>query len=198
MTQPSSPPSPPLPPTLPMYSDHNIRTIEKVSIEAFLTHHRQYLKGRILDYGCGAYPYRALCEASKDTKYVGCDIQLDQPSPQWRTFPFDTILCTQVIQYTDDPVSFIPRLFSLLKHGGHLVLTYPTNWDEVDNDCYVSLDQRERYCDRWRFTKLGMEDLLIRSRLRYSILHHDLRAAALTVDGFRFPLGYGLIVQKGV
>ena len=72
-------------------------------------------------------------------------------------------------------------LHQSLKRGGHLVMTYPTCWDEVQGD-----DD-----DFYRFTKKGMEKILG----SFHILHHTLRAS-ISFPGFSFPLGYGVVAQR--
>ena len=152
----------------------------------------------MLDYGCGAQPYRSLVE-STGAEYIGVDegtgleYGMDASTPK-----FDAILCTQVLQYIPAPGLLLCHLGFFLRPGGHLILTYPTNWDEVPNDRYGA------NFDRHRFTKLGMEELLPKAGKAgsfqaclstFTILHHELRAV-VQVGSFRFPLGYGLIARK--
>ena len=175
-----------------------VRDAEKASILQFLHNHRNYLHGRVLDYGCGAQPYRSLVE-STGAEYIGVDegtgleYGMDASTPK-----FDAILCTQVLQYIPAPSLLLCRFGFFLRPSGHLILTYPTNWDEVPNDRYGA------NFDRHRFTKLGMEELLPKAGKAgpfqaclstFTILHHELRAV-VQVGSFRFPLGYGLIARK--
>ena len=116
--------------------------------------------GRMLDYGCGRQPYRTLVE-SYGGEYIGYD-RVDFPAnvsgedygeADW-TEHYDTVLCTQVVQYIplvrygSDPrwtlqSTFNEMYLSLMVNKGHLVMTYPTNWPE---------DEPE---DLHRFTKSG-------------------------------------------
>jgi 2-polyprenyl-3-methyl-5-hydroxy-6-metoxy-1,4-benzoquinol methylase len=41
--------------------------------------------------------------------------------------PFDAITCLDVIEHLDDPAIVLPKLYSLLKPGGQLIITVP-NW----------------------------------------------------------------------
>jgi SAM-dependent methyltransferase len=161
-----------------------IRTIELRSIREFLTIHASYFTGRVLDYGCGRQPYRSLVEG-QGAEYVPWDINQSYLHDDGS---FDAVLCTQVIQYSDDPFMFLLDVTETCKIGGHIVLTYPTNWDEVPGDCYLGS------CDRWRFTQEGMKDM-VKVQGNLEILHHELRAV-VQLGSFRFPLGYGLIARR--
>jgi hypothetical protein len=151
-----------------------IRQIERASIRAFMEAQRGYLRGRVLDFGAGEEPYRDLVTG----EYVplnrgGNDYDLQAP--------FTTIMCNQVLQYVDDPKFVLWKFAEWLQEGGYVVLTYPTNWDEVEAS------------DLWRFTKSGMERLL--KAAGFSLLLHE-RRAEVAFGGFKFPLGYGCVAQK--
>jgi hypothetical protein len=170
-----------------------LRDLEQQSIRTFVQSAADegYLSGRVLDYGCGRMPYRGIVNAGCD-EYVGYD-RAEFPAnlsgedvgeyPFWPSKPWDAILCTQVVQYIP-----FPDLFDLLammatemrEHSGRLILTYPTNWPEVEPE------------DLHRFTKAGMERLL--TEVGFEIIRHDWRHG-FTVDGMSFAAGYGCIAH---
>lgn len=161
------------------WNNDSIRALERASIRSFMESNRQYLKGRVLDFGCGTHetcqrpqPYRDLVEG----EYVGMDKANQYPAP-----PFDAVMCTQVIQYLKTPRIELMVLRSLLKQGGYLVMTYPTNWDEVEST------------DLWRFTRAGMETLL--ESKEFKIVKHE-RRAEIDLNGFKFALGYGIVAKR--
>jgi SAM-dependent methyltransferase len=147
-----------------------IRQIERASIRAFMEKHRQYLGGRVLDFGAGTEPYRDLVAGD----YV--------PHEDGRNMPggfFDAVICNQVLQYLTDPVNILRwGMYASLRAGGHFLLTYAANWDEVEATDY------------WRFTKAGMERML--REIGFTILAHELRAQVV-IGNFKFPLGYGVV-----
>ena len=150
-----------------------IRQIERASIRAFMVKHRAYLKGRVMDFGAGEQPYRDLV----DGEY--CPFEKGGRDPGGY---FDAVMCNQVVQYLDDPKQLLAwGTRAPLKVGGHLVMTYPTNWAEVETE------------DLWRFTKAGMERLL--REIGFTVVAHELRAA-VAVGAFQFPLGYGVIARR--
>lgn len=149
-----------------------IRYIERASIRAFMENHRQYLRGRVLDFGAGDQPYRDLV----DGEYV--PFEKGDPSISGM---FDAVMCNQVIQYLEKPEEVIESLVDRLCWGGHLVMTYPTNWAEVEGS------------DLWRFPRAGMTQLLARTGL--SIVVHELRAE-VAIGHFKFALGYGVVGVK--
>jgi predicted TPR repeat methyltransferase len=159
-----------------------IRTMERASIRAFMEQHKGKLKGRVLDFGAGEQPYRDLVEGEY-LPFEGSEIQLMETAEG----EIDAIICNQVLQYVDLPDFTIQTFAARLKEHGHLILTYATNWDEVSGDCYHG-----SHCDRWRFTKKGMEDLL--DRAGFEVIDHQ-RRCEVRVGAFTFPIGYGVVAR---
>jgi SAM-dependent methyltransferase len=114
-----------------------------------------YAQGVLLDYGCGAQPYRNLL-AAKCTRYMGADVaaahgvHLDflftpgEPLPI-ESQSFDTILSTQTLEHVEDVQGYMSECFRLLRPGGHLILTVPMQWR-----------MHEQPYDYWRFTRHGV------------------------------------------
>ncbi len=154
----------------------NVRSVERSSIRAFVKSSSEYLRGRVLDFGCGEQPYKEYVTG----EYFPYDPLLEL----WANIgPYDAILCTQVLQYIENPVLQLRAFREMLKPGGKLVLTYPTNWDEVESN------------DFWRFTRAGMELMLIREG--FKVLRHERRASIVNPeDRFEFPLGYGCVAER--
>ena len=147
----------------------SIRAVEKKSIRDFLEDHRSYLRGRVLDFGAGEQPYQDLIEG----EYV--------PFEKGGAFspgPYDAVLMTQVAQYLPDPIGTFSGLAKISKY---LVMTYPTNWYEVEGN------------DWWRFTKVGMERILKESG--FEILAHEPKCM-IEFDGFVLNIGYGVIAKS--
>jgi SAM-dependent methyltransferase len=159
----------------PFYSSSDpIRQIERASIRAFMEKHRQHLGGRVLDFGAGTEPYRDL---------VGGDYVAHEAGGNMPGGYFDTVICNQVLQYLTDPLNILTwGMYASLRAGGHFLLTYATNWDEVEETDY------------WRFTKAGMERML--RATGFTVLAHELRAEVV-IGHFKFPLGYGVLCTRG-
>jgi SAM-dependent methyltransferase len=86
-------------------------------------------KIRILDYGCGGSPYRALFPKSE---YIRADFTpckgLDFLLPADSSIPapdgsFDMVLSTQVLEHVPEPTGYITECFRVLRPGGFLILT---------------------------------------------------------------------------
>lgn len=152
-----------------------IRQVERASIRAFVEAHAALLVGRVADFGAGSAPYRSLVQGD----YTAVE---KQDGAAWLGGdPFDAILCTQVLQYVDSPFGIIETFFSRLKPGGKLVMTYATNWAEVETT------------DLWRPTKAGMERML--GTAGFLIEEHVLRAE-VALGHFHFALGYGVVARR--
>jgi len=146
-----------------------IRRVERKSIQDFAKKNSSYLQGRVLDFGAGSQPYRELIGG----EYV--------PYEKGETFPgglFDAVLMTQVAQYLPDPVKTFSELAKISKY---LVMTYPTNWYEVEDT------------DLWRFTKVGMERILKESG--FQIVAHEPKCS-LEFDNFTLHIGYGVVAKS--
>jgi SAM-dependent methyltransferase len=168
-----------------------LREKEAESIRAFvqLAADDGFLSGRVLDYGCGKQPYRDIVEAAGG-HYEGYD-EADFPGNVseediggdlfWDANAWDAILCTQVVQYVPDPLEDLLKvIYGRLFSGGVLVLTYPTNWPEVEP------------VDLHRFTKLGMTRLV--EEAGFEIIRHDWRHG-FYYAGLPFTVGYGVIAR---
>jgi hypothetical protein len=183
---------------------------ENESIRAFVQSAADdgYLSGRVLDYGCGRQPYRDIVRRAGG-EYVGYDHAsfpahigtTSVPTNPWHNTGehFDAILCNQVLQYVrfyrDEryvPDMTIASLLDRFRfHAKILVMTYPTNWPEVEVE------------DLHRFTKAGMEMLL--TEAGFTILRHEPRAWFDPWGGFitgnthvppdALAFGYGVVAR---
>ena len=122
-------------------------------------------RGRLLDVGCGAQPYRSLVHV--DAAYLGIDrgdLQTDFgycPSETMETLWYqgdrwpitdasvDLVLSIETLEHVPDPSVFLSEAFRCLKPGGSLLLTVPfaARWHFIPQDY-------------WRFTPSGLERLL--------------------------------------
>lgn len=143
----------------------NLRLAEAQSIRDFLNEHADKLGGRVLDLGCGQQPYRDIIENAGGT-YDGHDrpdypgsVVSEPTEPLEDSYHFhpearwDTVVMTQVWQYMRLPVltDLLGELAygeRLLRPGGWLLATGPTNWPVIEKD------------DLHRFTMMGVLSLL--------------------------------------
>ncbi len=97
-----------------------------------------YLQNNILDVGCGNSPFKHLLDSS-NTKYYGLDIDESNNFNYSRTdityfngvdIPFDSeyfdnIICTEVLEHTQNPVRLINEMERVLKKNGTIILSVP-------------------------------------------------------------------------
>ncbi|MGY3576851.1 methyltransferase domain-containing protein [Bradyrhizobium sp. USDA 4504] len=136
--------------------------------------------GRLLDFGCGGQPYRALLEP-RVTEYVTADVtrygerKIDllvvpnEPVPS-ANGSFDCVLSNQVLEHVPDPRFYLGECFRLLRAQGTLILTAPMQWrhHEVPND-YL------------RFTRFGIINLL--EETGFSLLRIDSTGGVFALVG---------------
>jgi Methyltransferase domain len=134
---------------------------EQQSIVDFLLEHADKLAGNVLDIGCGLQPYRGLVKDAGGT-YTGYDsgsfpgsVVVENVGPSWSQITlrhYDAVLMTQVWEYMEPYV--LSHLLEdladdvVLRAGGWLLATGPTNWPAVEPE------------DLWRFTTSGVLHLL--------------------------------------
>ncbi len=96
---------------------------------------RPYLRGRVLDFGCGVGALAFFCDPAT---YLGIDRDVDSIEIARRLHPchtfatglpaegaYDTIVGLAVIEHIAAPAELVARLKALLAPGGRLVLTTP-------------------------------------------------------------------------
>lgn len=139
------------------------------------------LTGRVLDFGCGTGPYRALltgcveyigleydsprarAQGKADLFYDGVRIPLDDAS-------VDGLLSTQSLEHVADPRHIVGEWSRVVKSGGLVLATVPFMWPE-----------HETPWDFHRYTTFGLRNLLEQNGfevLRVDRLLPDCRAPA--------------------
>jgi len=120
----------------------------------------RFIKGRVVDLGCGTAPYRNDVVKLGGT-YEGVDwsnsfhnIQPEVVADLTKPFPFsdqyaDTLLSFQVLEHLPEPRHFLNECYRILQSGGSLILTVPFQW-RVHEAPY----------DFFRFTRFGLEYML--------------------------------------
>jgi SAM-dependent methyltransferase len=105
-------------------------------IRLFLDNYTSESFERLLDFGCGGSPYRALFKANEYIRadYVDCghidfainaDGKIDMPGGSC-----DGVLSTQVLEHVFSPAAYLSEAFRLLRPGGKLILTTPGIWED--------------------------------------------------------------------
>lgn len=125
-----------------------------------LRRHAPKAKGKLLDFGAGAAPYRHLFNVNQ---YVTVDIEVSgHPNSNktadhyydGHTLPFqddcfDFIFATEVLEHIFNIEEILLELVRVLKPGGRILVTTPFVWDE-----------HERPFDFARYTGFGLRHLL--------------------------------------
>jgi SAM-dependent methyltransferase len=126
--------------------------LEKDSILDSLIESRKYVKGKLLDIGCGEKPYKDIFN-DLVSEYMGMDKSFGDIKGSALKIPvknetFDTVLSTQVLEHVSDPQKMMDEIHRVLKKGGHAILTMPLFW------CL-----HEEPEDYFRFTKYALKKL---------------------------------------
>ncbi len=128
--------------------------IKKLQLEV-LKKYSGYLKGRVLDIGCGLKPYKKYLTLSSEytgmdeSKEVSPDVLAKSDKIPFSDGYFDSVLCTELLEHLPEPQDTLLEIKRVLKKGGYLYLTVPQEW------CLHYEPQ-----DYFRFTKYGIKYLL--------------------------------------
>jgi len=133
--------------------------VHKIIINALNDAASKYVKGKLIDIGCGEKPYAYLIRPYV-TEYIGLDHEntLHDRSkidlygtayeiPVGNEY-FDTLLCTAVLEHLEEPDRAIKEANRVLKKGGYAIYTAPLFWH---------LHEEPR--DFYRYTKYGLKYL---------------------------------------
>lgn len=120
------------------------------------------MDGKLLDFGCGAKPYKSLF--SNVTDYIGIDIENeghDHKNEKIDVYyngdvipfdndTFDSVLTTEVLEHVPDVDRCLKEIRRVLKPNGKLLITVPFIWQE-----------HEMPFDFRRFSSIGIRKHLI-------------------------------------
>ncbi len=119
---------------------------------------KQYLRGRLLDIGCGDMPFKDIIQPLV-TEYHGLDlfprnndvfyVQDAQDMHQVPSAVYDTVLCLEVLEHIPDPFRATREISRVLVSGGVCIISVP----------HLSRLHEEPY-DYYRYTKYGLYHLL--------------------------------------
>lgn len=165
--------------------DQQIRVHQREHIARFISDYGDLLTGTVLDYGCGDSPYREFVRGTyvgwNRASYPGTPHRVDAgPDDPLEDGSWNAILCTQVLQYVPEVPGLLQRFRHALLPGGHLVLTFATNWPEIEPE------------DLHRFTLTGMTELLAAAGFTTT---HSRELAHVGIGKFVLALGYGMIAK---
>ena len=121
-----------------------------------------YVKGRLLDIGCGEKPYLDIF-SSHTVSYTGIDIPQSLHKKDavdifanahhlpFKKDTFDTVLCLEILEHVKQPLEVLKEIYRVLKPGCVLVLSAPQNyWLHNDPE------------DLYRFSQQGLTETVQR------------------------------------
>lgn len=126
----------------------------------FLLRNKQYMKGNLLDAGCGEKPYSLIYDELVD-KSIGCDVEqcvheknlidvfASIDNLPFNDEEFDTVLSTNVLEHVANSEMAFYELCRVLKEEGYLILSLPFLYPV-----------HEEPFDFYRFTANGIKHIL--------------------------------------
>lgn len=107
-----------------------------VLLEASLAQCAPFIRGKLLDVGCGNRPYERTYFSRADS-YLGADYLADRSKPDvvcsaldltFEDGSFDTVVSTEVLEHVPDPHRAVKEMRRVVKDDGHVILTTPFYW----------------------------------------------------------------------
>lgn len=106
-----------------------------------VSEYSSYMKGDLLDFGCGSKPYKSLFKVDC---YTGLDFENEGHSHDFEEidviyngkeipFPdrrFDSVLSTEVFEHIFNLPEVLKEINRVMKPGAHLIITCPFVWNE--------------------------------------------------------------------
>lgn len=141
----------------------DILMVNKLFLDNFIELCNSYVKGRLIDIGCGTKPYKELLENlveehigvdHSDTSHdkSNIDIFSNAYSIPIEDNSFDSAICTCVLEHLEEPEQAIKECHRILKPGGYAIYYTPFIWH---------LHEEPR--DFYRFSKYGLQYLFEKS-----------------------------------
>lgn len=182
-----------------------LRPFPQVAEHSWLIHHlmidflteaaSNYASGILADIGCGQKPYQSIF-APYTSQYIGIDLaeyegvtsKVDVVGSAYDTklqdSSCDVVLCTEVLEHLEEPLSAIKEMNRILKHKGIVIVTAPFFWHvhEAPRDFY----RYSEYGLRYLFEQAGFEVVEIRPLTGYITTLVQLSMCFL----MRFQAGY--------
>jgi SAM-dependent methyltransferase len=125
-----------------------------------------YLRGRLVDIGCGVKPYQELL-APYVSEHVGVDHEgtfhdkanIDLFGTAYeipvQDNHFDSAICTAVLEHLEEPEMALQECYRILKTGGNAIYSIPFIWHlhEEPRDFF----RYSKYGIKYLFEKVGFE-----------------------------------------
>jgi SAM-dependent methyltransferase len=119
---------------------------------------RPRMRGRVLEIGGGQGQrrgcFRPPLEQAESWHYLDIDpkrrpdVLADAHSLPFPAGAFDTVMCLEVLEYVNNPMTCLQECARVLREGGTLILAAPF------------IHQQDQDNDRWRWTEKGLLELL--------------------------------------
>ncbi len=146
-------------PPLTRYNGLEVTAARKAILE-FLDGWSARLYGTVVEVGAGDHPYlkgrlKDKCHYIATDCIAGKDIDIIADArnliDKLGRNCCDFVICTDVLEHTEEPVLVVQQIHGILKQTGTLLLTTPFNY---------KLHTNEKVKDYWRFSEDGLRKLL--------------------------------------
>jgi SAM-dependent methyltransferase len=149
------------------------RLVADLNAARFATLLPTYVKGTLLDLGCGKVPlygvYRDLASevicvdwpaSLHGNRHIDIACDVNRPLP-FSGAAFDTVLASDLLEHIYDPRSLIVEIARVLKSGGHVIISTPFMYwlHECPHDYY----RLTPFALKRMFEEAGLECVLIES-----------------------------------
>ena len=128
--------------------------------------HSKYMNGKMMDFGCGAKPYKSLFNVNE---YIGVDFQGQGHSHEneqidvfydGKTLPFpdnhfDSVFSTEVFEHVFNLEEIVVEIKRVMKSGGKILIT-----------CPFAIPEHEQPNDYARYSSFGLKHLFAKNNFK--------------------------------
>jgi len=173
--------------------------LSKYYVKKALKPYFKFVKGTVLDIGCGIQPYRKdICEAGKVKNYWGFDYfhtvskdKIHVPEVNCtalelpvRSNSIDTVICTGVLEHIFEHSDVIKEVNRILKKNGNIIAFVPFMYPLHGNPF-----------DYFRFSYFGVKSLFEENGFKHIEIKRDSGAIATLSSIFLHYLNYRIFVN---
>lgn len=161
------------------------KSVRRELLDLDLDKTRPHMTGKVLEIGAGRNGRRGDFQApAEQNQWTFLDISAlprpdvisDMAQLPFANRIFDLVLCLEVLEYVENPLSAVAEIKRVLPVGGKVIFSAPF------------FHREDKQNDKWRFTEQGIRSLMLQAGLYILEIHSQGGAYATMVNTVKYAL----------